>query len=339
MGEAARRLPIMQEAGRVNVKLKEKHPNQFAGLYIEHTPKFRIVVKMTGAGQGLLKGITDDPLYEVVKADRPVKQSMQLQDRMLNVLNQAGIRSEIDIDIRSERILVQVLDAASARTTLADFIAKHPYVDVVQVPELMTNTATTYGGKDIKYSPLDAGHICTTGFPAIVGGVSGHVTTAHCSTTPTGYMYVQDNKYTIAAYKYENSTTQGLDMMFLSRAGDTVPNEIYVTSTARIAITSAAPSNPAGNPVCVFGLTTKKKICGSITQEYAGTSDNNKVIGYFGKAASTGGVTFGQQGDSGGPVYSGNMAVGLIKSAAGSTLYFVNVKDLSAIRATIKTAR
>jgi streptogrisin C len=338
LGEAARRLDIIRGAGDVNEQLKAKHPNQFAGLYFDHSATFRVIVKMTGGGQGLLNGITTNPAYQVVKADRPVKQSMQLVERMATALAAVKQRSEIGIDVKTDRIFVNVLDANSAKSVLADFLAKNPYIDVNQVAELMVNAVNQYGGRSLLYSPLDTATNCTSGFAATIGTQQGVLTAGHCIDTQTGYLYLNGAKHDAVARSYVDSTTQGLDMMFLSKAGDTYPNEIYVSSTAKISITSASASNPATTPICVYGMVTAKKICGTVDAEYLLVTDDHLIKGKYGRALSTGGVTFAKQGDSGGPVFNGSQAVGLIKGYVGKTLYFVNIKDISAISATVKTA-
>jgi hypothetical protein len=72
--EAAARYARIAEISRIDKELLAKFPNQFGGLYIEHKPSFRVIVKMTGAGGGLLKQITSDPLYVVEKAEVPIQQ-------------------------------------------------------------------------------------------------------------------------------------------------------------------------------------------------------------------------------------------------------------------------
>ena len=88
--DAEARFARLAEISRIEKELTEKFPNQFGGLYVEHEPEFRVVVKMTGAGQGLLRQITDDPLYVVEKAEVPVKQLRQLQERVAETLVSDG---------------------------------------------------------------------------------------------------------------------------------------------------------------------------------------------------------------------------------------------------------
>src|SRR4030043_249268 len=45
--EAIRRFELQDEAGALDADLSSKEANTFAGLWIEHTPKFRILVQFT----------------------------------------------------------------------------------------------------------------------------------------------------------------------------------------------------------------------------------------------------------------------------------------------------
>lgn len=67
-GEAQSRLARLNDIVAVEKALKEKFPNQFGGLFVVHSPSFKVVVKMTGGGQALLKQITSDPLFVVEKS-------------------------------------------------------------------------------------------------------------------------------------------------------------------------------------------------------------------------------------------------------------------------------
>lgn len=62
-GEAQQRLARTASIMEVQRALEAKYPNQFAGLYLQHEPDFKVVVLMTGEGEGLLRSITADPLF------------------------------------------------------------------------------------------------------------------------------------------------------------------------------------------------------------------------------------------------------------------------------------
>lgn len=47
--EAEARLARLSSIAAVEKELQERFPNQFGGLYVQHSPQFRVVVKMTGA--------------------------------------------------------------------------------------------------------------------------------------------------------------------------------------------------------------------------------------------------------------------------------------------------
>jgi Trypsin len=337
LDEAKVRLIKLKDAGRINRDLKAKFPNQFGGLYIEHQPVFRVVVKMTGGGQGLLKQITDDPLYGVEKTDRPVRQMVQLQDRLTDTLSAASLRFESSVDTVNSTIEIKVLDLSGARKLLDKELTKYSFVSLVQVAELPQNAAAIYGGRNIT-GPSSS--TCTTGFNGLYAGSgAGVLTSGHCATSTSDTFTIGGVTFRVGQRIYANSTQFGHDMMFLqSSSTQTYPNEIYTTSTTKIAITSVSYSNPLGTPVCAYGVTTNKKKCGTVTGEYVKLTDDKQISGYLQKATTSDGTAFAQKGDSGGPVYSGNAASGLIKGYIGKDLYFVNISDLDAMSVTIRTA-
>jgi predicted nucleic acid-binding Zn ribbon protein len=102
--EAASRLGRLSEINAIEKRLAERFPEQFGGLYVVHSPTFKVVVKMTGNGQGLLRQITDDPLYVVEKAETPVKQLNQLKERIgRRLMNEAGVYFAVNAGAASSR--------------------------------------------------------------------------------------------------------------------------------------------------------------------------------------------------------------------------------------------
>src|SRR4051812_27091615 len=50
LNEAIRRLQLQDSAGGLESILTEKKPESFAGLWIQHSPDFRIIVQLTSGG-------------------------------------------------------------------------------------------------------------------------------------------------------------------------------------------------------------------------------------------------------------------------------------------------
>jgi hypothetical protein len=61
--EANRRVQVMREAAKLAARLETEEPVRFAGLYVEHQPTFRVVVKLVGNADGLLARYTSDTAF------------------------------------------------------------------------------------------------------------------------------------------------------------------------------------------------------------------------------------------------------------------------------------
>lgn len=323
--EAERRLDMLREISRTHRSLMERFPNSYAGIYVVHRPDFEVRVKMTGNGQGQLAQVTDNPAFKVEQAARPVQQSRQIQNRIGKALQDAGIRYESNIGIEDEIISFNVLDRAKAEPVVARFLEQYDFVTLSQIAELPSNGASFYGGQLVS----GAGGTCTTGFTAKVGSVEGVLTAGHCSVTGRETFTINGNSFSIYKRRYENSDMYGFDMMFLTRSGQTYPNQIYYDSGLRGSITSSDYWTPENWPVCSYGVQTNRRKCGTVNGVYLKLTDDKGITGMLMRAVTNDGTAFMQQGDSGGPVYSGGEATGLMKGFVGNTLYFVQIWDAS----------
>lgn len=334
--EAERRLATLQEIARVESALASKFPEQFGGLYVQHEPQFRVVAKMTGNGQGLLKQVTDNPLFVVEQADRPVKQMIQLRDRATAQLAARKIAFDSDVNVWTGEILIDVIDYDMASAAIGETIKGLNYVKLRRVSALPQNTATIYGGRQgtgtVQY--------CTTGFSVKNATQSGVLTAGHCDNSMT----VAGSSLTLGGELYASSTTNGQDAQWMIKSTNTYPNEIYTSSTARMAITQVYDPNnlPLDWDVCAYGYNMSVGKCGKLKSKYQSTTDNNGITGKFFRVspATTGAMVVG--GDSGGPVYGNNTAYGIIKGHGGTTypndMYFMSIADITPLGITVKTA-
>lgn len=217
--EADRRFATLTDIAEVEAQLRDKFPQEFGGLYVRHEPQFQVIVKMTGNGQGLVKQVTSNPLFVVEKAERPIKQMLQLRDRAAAALVARKIAFDSDVDIWTGKVYIDVIDFESANAAIATVIKGQSYVEVRKVDALPTNTATVYGGRQgtgtIQY--------CTTGFAVKNATRSGILTAGHCDNT----MAVAGSTLSLGGEMYYSHTTRGADAQWMVNSGNTYPNEIY----------------------------------------------------------------------------------------------------------------
>lgn len=320
--EAASRIQRLAEINDVEKQLKAKHPNQFGGLYIEHKPIFRVVVKMTGNGQGLVKQITSDPLFVVEKAEIPVNPLHQLKDRVAKILaNDGAYYFAVSVNVWDGVVEVRSTDMGAVKRVLPANLASDARIRFVPVTDGGSNTATIYGGKALLGTQQ-----CTAGFTATSssGAVEGILTTGHCDNSMT----LSGVTFNMVERVYKNSTEWGFDMQFMrpSSGTHTFPSETYKSSTQREVI-RRIDSPALGGPVCAYGSVTNAIKCGTLVAQFEVKRDNKGITNSVWRAAPNGTSAFVVGGDSGGPVYGPGVAYGMIKGTGDSS----NPKHMSYI--------
>lgn len=328
--DAEARFARLAEISRIEKELTEKFPNQFGGLYVEHEPEFRVVVKMTGAGQGLLRQITDDPLYVVEKAEVPVKQLRQLQERVAETLVSDGsYYYAVEANIFEGMVFIRTTNPQALQAALPRNIAVNDKVKVIEVEGGMANTATIYGGRLMTGTSQN----CTSGFNVLANGTPMLLTAGHCDDRMT----VSGRTFNVVERVFKSSSTWGFDMQIMRpSSAQTHPNEVYSDRSTRETITNVyfAADLPLNWPVCAFGAVTNTRKCGKLVSKWERVRDDRNVSGSFHRAEPDDGRAFVQGGDSGGPVMGAGTAYGIIKGRGDTYhpnhMYFMDIITLQA---------
>lgn len=329
--EAAARLARLAEITRVEKALQERFPNQFGGLYVQHQPAFRVVVKMTGNGEGLLRQITQDPVYVVEQAVTPVRQLMQLKERVGRKLAETdGVTFSVAANIWDGTVDITATDAERVRELLTTDLRQNRNIRVTQAAVISENTATIYGGRQ-----LTGTQTCTSGFTINSDSGQGIVTAGHCDDRMT----LSGVTFNVVSRAYKNSDTWGFDLQTMRPASGThsFPNQTYSDRTTLTAITQVyyAADLPLNWTVCVYGTVTNARRCGTLARKWVVLRDNRGITNSVFQVTPTDGRAMSTGGDSGGPVLGANVAYGLIKAKGGSTnpndLYFVDIMSLEAL--------
>lgn len=146
LDEAKRRLDLQGLIGQLDAALSEHESTTFAGLWIEHTPRYRIVVQFTqDAQRTIAKYIHSHELAEVLEVRTAGSSLAELREahaQAFEALMGEGITFDSGIDVKVGKVLIYVgegergrLDAAVIRGN----VRLPDKVDVVTVPELSTN--------------------------------------------------------------------------------------------------------------------------------------------------------------------------------------------------------
>lgn len=322
LDEAVRRLRAQEEQGETVSRLRAANPGRFAGLWLEHHPEFRLVVRLKGnvpAGPEFrgLTGGSPTPVAFVTGASAAEAEVLDLIQSSLPRFRAMfpGLMAT-DYDVHNGDIVLTVHakgaggQSAKARGAALTRQVGHPVrVEVIDAPERDQHTR---GGANLSD--------CTAGFVvANSAGTRGVTTAAHCGPTQTYYEF---GGVSYPAVFVAERWDADEDVQWHTTEHDEYP-EFYadLTTTARVLTGRRLRSSTAvGNTVCHRGRTTGYS-CGSVESTthqptYAGACNGVTCAATFIRVSGPDLRCDG--GDSGGPWFNGQTAFGTHKSGASS---------------------
>ncbi|MGP8323804.1 MAG: S1 family peptidase [Methanosarcinaceae archaeon] len=297
--EALRRFQLQDIAGELDAELSMNETGTFAGLWVEHTPKFRIVVQFTRDGEETIKPYLKQhtelaSIVEVRTANVSLANLRRAQANASYSVSASGIPANSDINVYNNNVELYVVKADRSRfdNALQRREMRLPdNVRVITVETLAENTADIYGGLSLS--------TCTSGFSVKKGWwpfiTKGITTAGHCPNTQS----YNGDSLTFKSEKWTGS----YDIQWHTASGYTVTNKIQTSSggsTRDITATKSRSSQAIGNYVCKYGKTTGYT-CGYIrSKDYnpGGVNDQSTFI----RVNNTAGWdVLSDSGDSGGP--------------------------------------
>jgi hypothetical protein len=142
--EAGRRLDLQEEAGKLQVELNNKEAGTFVGLWIEHSPAFKIVVQFTLDGNDTIKPYLSPDLAAVVEVRTANYSYDDLQNAQTDIgssLRSLDIPIDSAIDVKGNRVQIKIkyADRDKFDSAIREGKLKLPEsVEVVWVPSLAT---------------------------------------------------------------------------------------------------------------------------------------------------------------------------------------------------------
>lgn len=325
VAEATRRLRIMNKASVLSVKLEKAYPREFSGIRAEQTPKFRILMRFSGSSAGKSKArvtalTTDKELLDSIEdAGAPTRSRSEMEEiarSLTDAMKKAGVEAYVAKDAFTGDVKILAPDPAKAQQIL------NGEGSLRSVPikiEQFDGIEPTWGGGN-SYNGVHLG--CTTGFAVRNASLRNGITTAaHCENIAKwditrAYTGLSgDTLYFLN--EWAGSGANGLDIQW-SFDSDTHFEPYINIGSANLNITGGQ-SDYAGLYVCKYGRKTRRT-CGYV-DPYQYT---NPTYGDMPRVNSN--STYPKMndlGDSGGPVYTGSLAVGNVhgKDAAGNMYY------------------
>lgn len=112
--EAVRQLRLQDEIGKLGAALEENEPSIFSGMYTEHEPRYRVVVRSTRGGEETTrryaKGTPLENIVVVQTAEATLAQLEEAQSESMRIAELLGIAVESDINVTQNRVELYVLD-------------------------------------------------------------------------------------------------------------------------------------------------------------------------------------------------------------------------------------
>jgi hypothetical protein len=322
LDEAVRRLRAQEESVPFTDRLQDIFKDRLAGISVEHSPEYRIVVLLTGSAPEpdqtvFAGGMTVPVVFQTGAAathDQVVAAMLQRRDDIRAAVPKA---LGMGFDPRTGELVLLVRSATTSPLPLAELESQVETVTGVpvriRVIESEDGNFGIGGGSRVEGISSEDGrrYACTTGFVVTDGAQTGVVTAAHCPDT-LDYIDPEGGKVPLSfvggwGARYQDVqihvAAQPLEPQFYADARKSRLRD--VTSWRR------RISTRAGDAVCHRGETTGYSCSEVELTDYAppgelcgGPCDPVWVT-------VTGPSCRG--GDSGGPIFNGTIAFGIAK--------------------------
>jgi hypothetical protein len=318
--EARWRLSKEKYIGEVGHRIETGSPETFAGIWIEHKPVFRAVVRFVGDAKAQLSKYTQDPLFVPQVAPRSYEVLVAVQADIAQRLANDGIDFESDIDIKKSEITLYVRDPALVLKKYALVFRVSPFIRVYKTNTSVELTAMS-GGQELD---LTLNHRlvreCTAGFNVFDGNRElGIITAGHCVNDLT-------YKPTRTKLDYQNESDDGnYDVQWSKQhirqsvTPEQQKNSIDLINgpIASMDINGVTPSTSytVGKTICKSGVVTGYN-CGQVIKmnHLELYPKNTNHVGSYVEVHNANDELMTDFGDSGGPVFApdDNSAYGVI---------------------------
>lgn len=349
-GEALRRLMAQQESVAATDAIGREFQERLAGIAIEHGPAYRIVVLLTGGDpvpdrQVFAGGMIVPVVFRTGAPATRARILDAIRDHQRELRDALPSPPGMGVDARTGMLAVTVrradIDADDVEAGGGDALAARlgaiagVPVEIAAWDDANLDMSVEGGGRVIGRDAADGGvKACTTGFVVTDGARTGVVTAAHC---PDDLAYVDAGRgrVPLGMVGAWGAAYQDVQIHIAVDPGDAAMPPLFLADAAK---TLARPltswrnraSTRAGDIVCHRGERTGYSCAEILFVDYAPPGDL-----CAGPCPATWVAVKGPDcrgGDSGGPVFSGTVAFGIVKGGSyahdgGCRLYYYMSTD------------
>jgi len=322
LDEAARRLRAQEASVATTDRVAQVYRDRLAGLSIEHRPEYRIVVLLTGSTP------VPDGTLRAAGMDVPIHfrtGAAATREAMVEAIgvHREAIRTALPgtqgmgVDQKTGELVILVNGDAAARAAAwqAELAALTGVPVRIEAADRGDTNLTLGGGARVVGTfPGDHAYsICTTGFAVTDGARTGVVTAAHCPDTLT-YLDPEGGEVPLSFVGGWGVGFQDVQI----HVSDRPQAPLFYANTEKTAVrrltgSRARTSTRAGDFVCRRGESAGYSCSEVEFTDYAPPG------GLCGGPCDPVWVTAAGPsclgGDSGGPVFSGTVAFGIVKGA------------------------
>ena len=320
--EAARRLRAQEASLAAVERIRSRYARRLAGISIEHAPEWRIVVLLTGrrkvrAQTIAADGISVPVLFRTGAGATQAKLVRAMSEHRRAIVKTLDRFAGMGVDPRTGELVI-VVRGDTADRHKAERLAELTGVPVRLRPlDARDSDAGIEGGARVEGVEPVSGkrQFCTTGFVVTDGARTGIVTAAHCPDSLTYYDPEGGGELPLSFVGGWGAQYQDVQV----HVGEAPNRPLFYADSAKKSLRSltgarSRTSIRGGETVCHRGETTGYSCAEVELVQYAPPGD------LCGGPCDPVWVTVAgpscRGGDSGGPVFAGTTAFGILKGSS-----------------------
>ena len=118
LDEAVRRLQTQRTIGELGAELEENEQSTFGGLWIQHTPEYKVIVAFSRDGEETVRpyvtGTSLADMIEVREVEATLVELQEAQREAMAIIGELGIRAASGIDITNNVVELYLSEVEKA---------------------------------------------------------------------------------------------------------------------------------------------------------------------------------------------------------------------------------